>query len=110
MDVGRLAFATRPVMFVWADVDERSGVAVIRAVDDDDVLGSRVRTSQTQCQFVGLAATAHKKANFQFRREPRQQPIGVVDDVVVQPRLCAAFRVADLHTDLTCQCVKYLPR
>ena len=54
--------------------------------------------------------TSHRTFPFLGDFGAKSSSTAGVGDIVVQPCLCEAFRVADLHTDLTCRCVKYIPR
>src|SRR5215469_17321739 len=81
---GLSALAARAVEFVWADIDQGGGIAVISMFEDDYILATRVRASHPQCKFVGLAAGVHKKADAQRLGQEPRQPLGVEVNIVVE--------------------------
>src|SRR5258708_27744160 len=81
---GLLRAASGAVEFVWADVDESVGVAVVSMLENDDVFSSRMRAREPQSQLIGLAAGIHEKTNAERFGEQPCQPPGITVDVVVK--------------------------
>src|SRR5260370_35153531 len=77
MHPGLLAAASRAIEFVGTDVDERGGLAVVRVLQDDNVLSSRRRARQPQSQFVGSAARGYKQPNPHRARDRPRRPLAV---------------------------------
>ena len=63
VDPGFTAAATGTVELVWADVDERGGVAMIGMIEDEDVFAMGVGTGEAKSEFIGFAAGVEEIAN-----------------------------------------------
>lgn len=79
-----LAFTTGAVEFVRADVDQRTQIAVIRAIDDEQIAPSGVGAGQTQGEIVGFTAGVDKKADAERIGQGGRKPCGIGDEMGMQ--------------------------
>ncbi len=68
MDIGRRAFTARPIKFVRADLNQGGQIAVIGAIDHNNVLLLGVSAGQAQGQVIGFAPGTDEEANPQRLR------------------------------------------
>jgi hypothetical protein len=94
--------AARSIELVRAQLDQRRGVSMVRAIDDDDIARVRVRPRQPQRQLVRLAARADEETHAQRFRQRCSQPLSVRGQVVVQ-----VARVRVQHVGLPAQSIDH---
>ena len=92
--VGRCARSAGALVLVGADVDQGSGVTMVRTVHYDDIRAAGVGLGKTQRQLVGFASGTHEVAHAQALRQRFAEPPGVFHQEAVQ---VARVRVEDRH-------------
>ena len=80
VDVLGPAAAARTVELVRADVDEATGVPVVRPLEDGHIAPAGRGPGQPESQLVRLTPRVDEVRHLERRREGRDQAIGVVED------------------------------